>query len=114
MNTLFQDEFNMLSEQALATNVAKGFWDSRQGGQHDHTFIGLVHTEVSEAMEAMRHGNPPDDKIPEFSGVEAELADVIIRIMGHSAGRGWNVAGAIEAKLAYNAGREYRHGGKEF
>jgi NTP pyrophosphatase (non-canonical NTP hydrolase) len=62
----------------------------------------------------MRHGNPPDDHIPEFSGVEAELADVVIRIMDYAFARGLNIAGAIEAKAKYNESREMKHGGKIF
>jgi NTP pyrophosphatase (non-canonical NTP hydrolase) len=65
-------------------------------------------------LEALRHGDPPDDKISEFSGVEAELADVIIRIMDYAGARGLRVAEAIMAKHQYNEGRDYRHGGKKF
>lgn len=74
----------------------------------------LMVTELGEACEGLRKGNPPSDHIPEFSAVEEEYADVIIRIMDHAAGRGWNVAGAIEAKMAFNAGRPRMHGGKAF
>jgi NTP pyrophosphatase (non-canonical NTP hydrolase) len=75
--------------------------------------IMLMVTELAEAVEALRAGNPPDDKIPEFSGVEAELADAVIRIMDFGHARGHRVAQAIEAKMKYNTGRPYKHG-KEF
>lgn len=98
-------------ETQVHTNArAKGFWDEPR---NDGETIALIHSELSEALESLRHGNPPDDKIPEFSGAEAELADVIIRIMDLAAGRNWDVAGAIVAKMRYNAGREYKHG-KQF
>jgi len=51
--------------------------------------------------------------VPTFSGAEAELADVVIRIMDLAEGRGWRVAEAIVAKMSYNEGRERLHG-KEF
>lgn len=73
-----------------------------------------MHSELSEALEALRHGNPPDDKVMRFSGVEAELADVVIRIMDLAAARGWKVGEAIEAKAAMNKTRAHKHGGKAF
>ena len=42
--------------------------------------IALMHSELSEALEAHLHGNPPSDHIPEFSGLEEEFADLLIRV----------------------------------
>jgi NTP pyrophosphatase (non-canonical NTP hydrolase) len=89
------------------------------GWYQDVTFndgekIALMHSELSEALDALRHGNPPDDHIPEFSGVEAELADVVIRAMDYCQHRGFRLGQAIIAKAAFNAGRPHKHGGKLF
>lgn len=73
-----------------------------------------MHSELSEALEYMRHGNPPDDKIPEFSGLEAELADVVIRIMSYAGSNNLRISEAIVAKIKFNATREHMHGGKLF
>lgn len=107
----FVESYNELAKQANQTAHDKGWWDTER---NDGEIIALMHSELSEALEAMRAGNPPDDKIPEFTGVEAELADVVIRIMDFGQARSHRVAEAIEAKIAYNKGRPYKHGGKSF
>ena len=90
---------------------SKGWWDNPP---EDGTIIALMHSELSEALEALRKGNPESEKIPGFSQVEEELADVVIRIMDYSQAKGLNLGGAILEKAQYNTGREYKHGGKEF
>lgn len=76
--------------------------------------IALMHSELSEGLEGLRQGNPPSDHIPEFSAIEEELADCIIRIMDVSQERGWRIAEALEAKRRFNNTRTHRHGGKKF
>ena len=102
--------FNKMAEYIHEWAKRKGFWDH---DRNDAECIALMHSELSEALEALRHGNPQDDKIPEFSGLNAELADCIIRIMDYTAARELDVGAAIVAKMAYNEKRPYKHG-KEF
>lgn len=135
-NEAIASVLNRLQKDIHKTALLKGWWDGDRKLLDLHDFLvatssdtelidtawqaanvrktgellALIHSEVSEALEADRHGNPPDDKIPEFSGVEAELADVMIRIFDAAEGKGWDVIGAMMAKIQMNKGRAYKHG----
>jgi NTP pyrophosphatase (non-canonical NTP hydrolase) len=107
----FIESFNVLATDVHATAREKGWWDNdRNNGE----MIALMHSELSEALEFLRHHEGRDDKIPEYFGVEAELADVIIRIMDMAKARKYKVAEALVAKMAMNKMREKFHGGKAF
>ena len=112
-NERFVVAFRQLAELAYKTGEDKG-WTGPDIEVNNGQTIALMHSELSEALEFFRTGNPPSVKIPEYSGVEEEWADVIIRIMDGAHCRNLDVAGAVIAKMTYNTGREYKHGGKEF
>jgi len=103
----FEKEWNKISKKIYKNAVNHGFWKEER---NDGEAMALIHSEISEALEAMRNGNPSSNKIMEFSGVEEELADAIIRIMDYAFGKDLDVAGAITAKLEYNKSREFLHG----
>lgn len=66
--------------------------------------LALIHSEVSEALEAFR----ADDG----ENFVEELADVLIRVLDCVGGLTDEFGEAVSAKLAKNRERGYRHGGK--
>jgi NTP pyrophosphatase (non-canonical NTP hydrolase) len=88
-----------------------GWWESER---NDGECIALMHSELSECLEALRHGNPKDEHIPEHNNAVVELADCIIRILDFAQSKGWSIEGALYSKMNYNKKREYKHGGKKF
>ena len=95
--------------------IVRAYQIARDHGWHDEErsdgeILALIHSEVSEALQALREGNPPDKYCPEFSSLEVELADVIIRIMDYAGSRDLDIAGAILAKMEFNKNRPYKHG----
>jgi len=108
---VFIEEFNYCSAKIHDTAVAKGWWEK---DRNDSEALMLTVCEIAEGVEGLRAGNPPDDKIPEFTAIEAELADAHIRLMDLAHKRKWRVAEAIVAKMRYNWTRQHKHGGKLF
>lgn len=66
--------------------------------------LALIHSEVSEALEAYRKGDKEN--------FAEECADVFIRLLDMTHGLEIDLAKAIADKLVKNIGRGYRHGGK--
>lgn len=93
-------------------------WAQRKGWNNPGPTFGeamaLLHSEVSEALEAFRDFGTADvtleDGKPE--GVGSEFADVLIRLLHYAGLFGIDLDAEYERKMAYNERRPYRHGGR--
>ena len=114
------DAMRKIFELAHSNAIAKGWWEKEN--IKDPNAIGakiaLIHAEASEALEEVRKGEgfyamySTEENPDKPEGLVVELADVIIRSADLCGALGLDLAGAIEAKMKYNASRPHRHGGK--
>lgn len=83
--------------------------------------IALIHSEVSEMLDAYRDHGLKDatgpmigdpNVIPKPEGVGSEAADVLIRLLDECDRQGIDLQFEFDRKLAYNATRGHKHGGK--
>lgn len=108
-----------LTQRAHDNACAKGFWDGTSpGGRWENpgtvpTQLALIHSEVSEALEAWREndrGSTRPDGKPD--GFITELADAVIRCFDTAGALGMDLETAVLKKMAFNETRPHRHGGK--
>jgi NTP pyrophosphatase (non-canonical NTP hydrolase) len=68
------------------------------------TFLALIHSEVSEALEGFRHNDREN--------FNEELADVLIRVLDLATGLGIDIDHEVAQKMEKNRCRQHRHGWK--
>lgn len=106
-----------MQRRAHEMSRAKGWYDGVVNTFNVPEKLALVHSEVSEALEAYR--DPTRSATETYytaggkpEGVPSEFADVLIRIGDLAGALGIDLEKAVEEKLAFNAQRPHRHGGK--
>ena len=89
-----------LQKEVHRTAMDHGFWtNSCNIGEK----IALIHSEISETLEAYRQSQP-------LSSVAEELADTVIRILDLAEYLGMDIQSAIEEKHKINMNRPFLHG----
>jgi NTP pyrophosphatase (non-canonical NTP hydrolase) len=96
---------NQLRDRAYVNALDKGFHDG-EITRLVPVKLALVHTEVSECIEADRKGD--DENFAE------EVADIFIRLGDLCGMLGIDIESVVEAKMAYNESRPYMHGNKRY
>lgn len=100
------DEVNWIVSVCHGDSFGAGWWDgvSLRDPYVFPTQLCLIHSEISEAMEANRKGLK-DDKLPQYDGAAVELADALIRICDLAGAMGYNLGEIVQAKMEYNRHR---------
>ena len=110
----FVEEFEQQQAWNFRINVQHGFEPDCEADYNVGEKIALIHAELSEGLEYIRKGDGQSDHIPEFRGIEEELADAVIRIMNLAQRKHYRLAEAMIAKRDFNNARPFKHGGKKF
>jgi NTP pyrophosphatase (non-canonical NTP hydrolase) len=123
---------SVIQEACHRRAKSKGWWES--GSRNMGEMIALMHSELSEALEAYRDSKPVlwylygdketpfdperfsgDGQVTELGkpeGLASEFADVLIRIFDTCAAEDIPLVEALMQKHAFNGTRPYRHGNK--
>ncbi len=132
MKQLEGASLTVLRDEATRIAHEHGFTDATVGED-----LMLIVTEVAEAMEGHRNGEVPkllvyeamDDtgggmylstapkntngSLRKPVGIPSEIADVIIRCLHFCGKHGIDIEKAVAEKMAYNAHRPFKNGGKK-
>jgi NTP pyrophosphatase (non-canonical NTP hydrolase) len=107
-----------LNQYAIDCHYANAQWwhDINTGERIERNkgeLIALMHSELSEAMEGERK-DLMDDKLPHRKMAEVELVDALIRIFDYAGAFGYDLEGAYQDKMAFNAQRvDHTHSARQ-
>lgn len=122
---------NQLAKECYQNALDKGFYEHEPSVAER---IALMHSELSEKLEAGRHGKwgmtdesyrifivnriGNDESFKEYytkliKGTgEEEVADLLIRAFDFAGSRGIDLDAHVKAKMRFNSLREFKHGKK--
>lgn len=103
--------FDQLSDEIHVTNVKKGFWGEPEMMDKYIAKLALIHSELTEVLEALRKSQGPDKVTEEFADVLIRTFDLygVLVEAGEADPELW---GIMKDKMKVNAERPPKHGNR--
>lgn len=95
------------------TAVANGFWDGTEDGLTPEFVLAklaLIHSEVSEVLEAYRKEQGSKAIMEEFADVFIRTYDLIVGMAEHGIIEHTDIEAVVELKAGINKYRAHKHG----
>jgi len=100
-----------IANNCHAISTSKGFWDEKVDIHFLLSKLALVHSEVSETLEALR-------KQKGSNNIAEEICDILIRVLDFYSGakmNGWidqntSIDDIFDIKMSINSNRPIKHG----
>jgi NTP pyrophosphatase (non-canonical NTP hydrolase) len=112
MRNVMRDGMTYLQDSITLWAIRKGWLTEEPRNPAEQ--LMLIVTELAEACEAFRMGNPPCERpgMEQYSHAAEELADVVIRCFQMAGEHDIPLAEVIQAKMVFNETRPAKHGKK--
>ena len=110
MRNIMSGGMTYLQDSITAWAIRKGWLTETPRNPAEQ--LMLIVTELAEACEAFRVGNPPCERpgMEQYSHAAEELADVVIRCLQMAGEHNIPLADVVMAKMAFNETRPVKHG----
>lgn len=103
------DPFDDLAEEIHPVNVEKGFWDEPVMMDKYAAKLALIHSEVTEVLEALRKGMGADKVTEEFSDILIRTFDLYGELVKVGEAEPW-LYDIMREKMKANKERPAKHG----
>ena len=111
LNAALGDPFDNLAEQIHPTNVEKGFWGPPELMDKYVAKLALIHSEVTEVLEALRKSQGADKVTEEFADILIRLFDLYGELVAVDEAAPY-LYQVMTEKMAINASRAPKHGNR--
>lgn len=106
-----RDRFDLLGSEIHETNVEKGFWRDPEMMDKFAAKLALIHSEVTEVLEALRKSQGSDKVTEEFADIFIRSLDLYSTLV-ECGEADPNLYGVMLSKMENNKLRPPKHGNR--